>query len=81
LIDELAVTGANDDCPQDSLDLQPNSHRIVVAIQGGNAKMHHEVLMKIAHFTVNEQVRVGLQRRMQIPRTQRRHFALSSNVK
>ena len=40
--DELAVVGADDHCPNDSLDLRPRlTHSIAVAIQHGNARMHH----------------------------------------
>jgi len=56
LIDELVVAGADDDCPLDSLDLCPVLIlSIAVSIQGGNIRMHHEMLMKIAPFTINEQ--------------------------
>ena len=72
LIEELAVVGADDYCPYDSLDLRPElAHSCAVAIQRGNARMHHEMLMKIAHFNVNKQVRIGPQRRVQTQQTQR----------
>jgi len=34
-------------------------HSIAVAIHPGNARMHYDMLMKIAHFNVKEQVRMG----------------------
>lgn len=80
-IEEIAVLGSTDDCPYDNLDLRPElTHSIAVTIQKFNARMHHEMLLKIAHFNSNKQIRTGTERRAQARQTEREILELAGEA-
>jgi len=68
---ELALACADDNCRYDSLDLRPE-HSDSIAVTMWKCKNASRDVDEDCHFSVNEQVRMDSQRRVQIRQTQRR---------